>query len=151
MENGYTGISNNDVATLATLAAVGNANYHDGSVLNANINRNAELHAVHAKFTRETIREQGVDARLAQILQVENDMRREVQDALADARAEAAKCCCETKELVLRENNATRTLMLEQRIAQQDNAANIIGQQSILSAIQGLAAAISSGNGHGNG
>lgn len=107
----------------------------DGSVVNNNAERNALDIAKEGSITRSDIREQSTDNKLATILAATNafraesqrdlsEFRSEVQRDIADARAEAAECCCETQKLVLTENNATRTLLLEQRIAQQDQTIN---------------------------
>lgn len=64
----------------------------------------------------DAIHEQGIDSKLNAVLSQNNDFRRETQQQINDARAEAAKCCCETKLLVVKEANDTRTLLLEQQI-----------------------------------
>jgi hypothetical protein len=136
MENGYSGIGNNDAATLALLSGgngigIGNrgANFEfDGSVINANLLRNGAETTMQAAFTRDTIKELGVDNKLFQLLQSGTEQRvaiiKELSDHRmqsardsADSRAETAACCCETQKLVVSENNATRTLLLEQQIA----------------------------------
>ena len=157
--DGYGGTINpNDVATLSLLGGGafgfggrGTREPFDGTVVNNNVERNAADIAMQNSFTREQIRELGIDQKLSDILFQNNDFRRETQQAINDARAETAKCCCEVQQLVVAENNATRTLLLEQRIAQQDNAANAAGQTAILNAIQALTVAMSQGGGRGNG
>ena len=96
--------------------------------------------------TRDQLNQHDVNRKMSQLLETSNNARMETLPQINDARAEAAKCCCETKLLVTTENNATRTLLLEQRIAQQENSANAAGQVAILQAINNLAASIS---GHG--
>lgn len=119
MDNG--GVSNNDAGTLALLSSIdgglrGSGFAYDGSVVNNNVQRNADaMRTQHASII-DSIHEQGTDAKLNTILFQNNDFRRETQQQINDARAEAAKCCCETKLLVVKEANDTRTLLLEQQI-----------------------------------
>ena len=116
---------------------IGTREAYDGTVTNANVIRNAGDTAMQGQFTREAIAEQGIDSKLETILAHSNFTHNQdiaTQNAqhiqtlrdLSDQRAETAACCCETQKLVLVENNATRTLMLEQRIAEQ--AATIASQ-----------------------
>lgn len=158
----YGAINPNEVATLSLL---GNGVFDsrtrepfDGTVVNNNAERNADDLKVQGGFTREMIREQGVNQRLSDILFQNNDFRRETQQQINDARAEAAKCCCETQQLVIRENNDTRTLILEQQI--QDRDARIAAMQSensqnaILQQMQlqtQILTQLCAGNGRGNG
>ena len=115
----------------------------DGTVVNTNVERNAADIAMQnqfgrdttkeqGQFTRETVKEQGVEGKLLAILTNQSDLhiaeingqnQQHIQTMrdIADSRAEAAACCCETQKLVLSENNATRTLLLEQRIAEQSD------------------------------
>lgn len=124
----YGSVNPNEVATLSLLGngvdggIFGNRTREafDGTVVNNNVERNAADIAAQNGFNRTLMQEGFNDRKLSDILFQNNDFRREVQMQIADAKAEAAQCCCETKLLVTEQNNATRTLLLEQRIQQQD-------------------------------
>ena len=112
---------------------------YDGTVVNNNVNRNAADIATQNSFTREVINEQGTDNKLAALLATINSNANETQRDISDARAEAAKCCCETQKLIVQENGETRALInanriaeLESKVASQAADAN---QASILAAM----------------
>lgn len=121
----------------------GTREQYDGTVVNNNVERNAADIAMQNQFnrdtskeqgawTREAIAEQGIDQKLETILAhanfthnqdiaTQNAQHIQTMRDMADLRAETAECCCNTQKLVLTENNATRTLLLEQRIAEQSD------------------------------
>ena len=117
-------INPNDVATLSLLGngyghyGYGRSHYHhtrepyDGTVANANIERNASDMATQSDFSRDIVREENArtreqlrsDAHAASMEALRNqntEFHIQTQRDLADARAETAKCCCETKEKII--------------------------------------------------
>jgi len=127
----------------------------DGTVVNNNVNRNNDDIKTQNDFTRDLLREQGSDAKFQSLLAQINENRQDMQRDIADARAEAAKCCCDTQLMVVKENNDTRVLLLEQQIKQGETDA-ARAQTSLLASqneriLAELAGINSGGHGHGGG
>lgn len=133
-------INPNDVATLSLLGngyghyGYGRSHYHhtrepyDGTVANANIERNASDMATQSDFSRDIVREENArtreqlrsDAHAASMEALRNqntEFHIQTQRDLADARAETAKCCCETKEKIAEEADRTRALINSNLVA----------------------------------
>lgn len=138
----------NDIATLSLLN--GSAGYtreaYDGTVINNNVARNGlQMTEQHNQITAqvrsndinnkmETLQRQLSDTRF-ELANISQQNRIETLQQINDARAEAAKCCCETKELVLRENAATRSLLLEQQIQSRDATIQQMQNAQLLAAV----------------
>ena len=135
-------INPNDVATLSLLGGgygggygLGNRGYgqdtreaFDGTVSNAKIDLHHLAMNRENEFSRDTIREENSrtrelmderanDARIEALRTQGASFQIQTQRDLADARAETAKCCCETKTLILAENTKTRELLQSNIIA----------------------------------
>ncbi len=174
-------INPNDVATLSLLGnghgyGYGRGHYHhtrepyDGTVANANIERNAADMATQGDFSRDIVREENArtreqlrsDAHAAAMEALRNqntEFHIQTQRDLADARAETAKCCCETKEKIAEEADRTRALInanlvadLERQLsdAKNTNQHDALAQQMAMQT-QLLQQILLSNSGGGNG
>ena len=177
-------INPNDVATLSLLGngygayGFGRGYHHtrepyDGTVVNNNVERNAADMATQGDFSRDIVREENArtreqlrsDAHAASMEALRNqntEFHIQTQRDLADARAETAQCCCETKEKIAEEADRTRALInanlvadLERQLsdAKNTNQHDALAQQMAMQTQllqQILLAQNSGGNGPGN-